>query len=130
MKVVQKMEAPKLLNPCWRLLKGQKTRKDLKVKEAAEVTAAADEEEMKSPEEATTSAATVKPSPDAVKQENGADPDMGSSDIPTVDPAPEEAMHEEATTDEETGAEKAAPAEEGGHIIGWRGHRRRGSHFK
>lgn len=40
-----------LLTPCWRLLKGQKTRKDLKVKEAAEVTAAANEEEMKSPEE-------------------------------------------------------------------------------
>lgn len=42
---------------------------------------------------------------------------------PPVDPAPEEAMHEEATTDEETGAE------EGGHI-GWRGHRGRGNHFK
>lgn len=50
-KVVQKMEARKLLTPCWRLLKGQKTRKDLKVKEAAEVTAATNEEEMKSPEE-------------------------------------------------------------------------------
>lgn len=49
--MVQKMEATKLLTPCWRLLKGQKTRKDLKVKEASEVTAAANEEEVKSPEE-------------------------------------------------------------------------------
>lgn len=92
------------------MLKGPKTRKHLKVKEEAEGTAAANEE-MKSAEEeelqeTTTSAAAVKPSPD---------PDTGSSNIPPVDPAPEEAMHGEATTDEETGAEKETPAEEGGH---------------
>lgn len=90
----------------------QEEPEEVMVKEAAEGgTAAANQEEMKPAEEEEQEAPP--PAEDAEGQVTGADPHMDSSEVPAVDPAPEEATREEAATDEEAvGAEEATQAEE------------------
>lgn len=114
-KAVQEVEEDSKASDSLQEVAGTEIQEELEevmVKEAAEGgTAAANQEEMKPAEEEEQEAPP--PAEDAEDQVTGADPHMDSSEVPAVDPAPEEATREEAATDEEAvGAEKATQAEE------------------
>lgn len=102
-KVVQEVEEDSKASDSLQEVAGTEIQEELEevmVKEAAEGgTAAANQEEMKPAEEEEQEAPPS--AEDAEDQVTGADPHMDSSDVPAVDPAPEEATHEEAAADEE-----------------------------